>query len=198
MGRGSGRRGGTFKKGSQGKRWADVAREMGRTYKSIPRYSALFGVHQERSGYKYKKPQTGPRPPKWDNLQVLFNGLMNQGRNPIFTTQQEDKKILAIWVQFSNLFIKTGREAHLRRGAKRVAEEMIKAYRMHMMTGVTKPGRPAKLSKPAVVANKILRAQKGNWNYSKGPSLDRARFAGYGVDTGRLWKAMHIDVRKAK
>ena len=186
------------RKGAQGRRWADVEKDMKRKFGSIPRYSAQFGVDQERSGYRYKKQSEKPRPAKWDNMQVLFNGLMNQGRNPIFTTNQESARIMAIWVQFSNLFIKTGREAHLKRGAGRVSEEMIKAYRMHMMTGVTKPGRPAKLSLPGVTANKIKRGRNGNWNYSKGPDLERARIAGYGVDTGKLWKALRIGVRRAK
>jgi len=175
----------------------ELKREMREQYQNIPVFEAQFGIHDTRTNYKYKRPPSaGPKPAQWDNIQILVNGLMNQRRNPIFTTPSEEKRIMALWMKFGNQYLKRRSHNILRRAAKRVAEEMIKNYQKHMVDGMTSPGRPAKLSKAKIAASKIMRAKNANVNYKQGNKLTIARMKGYGVDTGQLYENMYISTKK--
>ena len=188
----------TKRRGVSRKGWASLSKEIKRQFGDMPQYAAQFGVRSRRDPYKYKRPPKGPKPAKWDNLQILVNGLMNQRRNPIFTTPEEEKKILAFWLKASSRYLKTKRRAVLAAGARRVSKELIRVYQDHMTRGITKPGRAGKLPKAAVTARRIKRASDGNVNYIRNPRVDRARRSGYGVDTGHLFEAMYIGVKKQR
>jgi len=171
-------------------------------------HDAQFGVKPGRTPYKYKNPKKG-RVEKvgrqgWDNIQILVNGLSREGRNPIFFTKQEKLELNKIWQRAANRAFRGRRPGPaLAMGAALVSRKMLKIYRSHMADMLTRPGKPATPLKEHYRKSSLMRArgrvQTITSNYRRGGAeFERARFSGYGVDTGQLWDSMQIDTRKVR
>jgi hypothetical protein len=133
----------------------------------------------------------------WDNLQILFRGLVKTKRNPIFSTMAEIKNIRLIWLRAANRSLRgRGNQAALALGARLVSRKLLINFRSHMAKGLTTGGKSAKAVSAVVVKSKVYRATHGNINYRRGGKKSIARKNGYGVDTGQLWDAFYIDVKK--
>jgi len=168
--------------------------------------AAQVGAHPGRIAYKYKNEgrgrvttvmKGGNGKKWWDNLQILFNGLANEGRNPIFTTRSEMADFKEIWRRAINRSIRgRGSPAALMMGAKLVSRKLLETYRGHMKKGLTTGGKPARQTNAQIRQSKGFRARNGNQNYRHGPGMQVARDTGYGVDTGQLWDSFYVSTKK--
>jgi hypothetical protein len=168
---------------------------LDKIFLGIGGYSAQVGVALGRQPYRKKDGTVSDL--RWDNKEIIFFGLAKTGRNPIFTTRGEGQEIRDIWKKAINRSLRSrGSRASIRRGARAVSRKMLSNYKDHMRRGQTTGGRPARAVSPEVVKGKVYRATHGNDNYRTGADKAVARKDGYGVDTGQLWDALKVDVRK--
>ena len=181
-----------------------LGKQMQRIFADLSSAEAQFGVHKARTEYIYRNEAKGKleragRGNGWNNMQIMFYGLMKKGRNMAFTTSSEREHIVKIWERAVRRAIRGGgSKAALSMGAKLVARQMMLDYRQHMMDGLTSPGRGAVLPLMRSRKSRIARTAAGNVNYRKGNDKDVARRKGYGVDTGQVWDAFYTGTKLSR
>jgi hypothetical protein len=168
---------------------------LDKIFLGIGGYSAQVGIRRGRQPYRKKDGTVSDM--RWDNKEIIFFGLAKTGRNPIFTTRGEAQEVRDIWKRAINRSLRgRGSTAAIKMGARLVSRKMLNNYKEHMKRGLTTGGRTARAVNPEVAKSKVYRATHGNDNYRTGADKSVARRDGYGVDTGQVWDAFKVDVKK--
>jgi hypothetical protein len=168
---------------------------MEKIFLGIGGYSAQVGINRGRQPYRKKDGTVSDL--RWDNKEIIFFGLAKTGRNPIFSTRREVQEIRDVWKRAINRSLRgRGNTAAIKLGARLVSRKILNSYKEHMKRGQTTGGKPARAVSERVSKAKVYRATHGNDNYRTGADKSIARKDGYGVDTGQVWDAFKVDVKK--